>query len=206
MAIPDKTEAELRLEIKTLVQADALPVLSESQIDILVRQSFLPDTMRNVPDLAFERVGNKAYVVGQKMIPMNRNGHVYVCTTAGITNATEPTFPGDTEEVVIDGTAQWTENGVAKWTPTYDTFAAIGDGWEMKASMCVGNYAFSSDGQTFNRQQVYDHCMDMAKSWKRRKAGTTHVISEIKARSKVPDAFAAQLPDVVLEELGWFEA
>lgn len=206
MAIPDMTEAELRTTIKALVNADSAPVLSSAEIDVLVRQSYLVDKNRKTPDIAFERVGNTVYAVGQRMVPMNRNGHTYVCTTAGTTAATEPTFPGTSEEIVTDGTVEWTEAGLASWVPTYDQFAAIGDGWEMKAAKLVGNYQFASDGQTFNRQQVYDHCMEMASSWKRRKNGSVSIISSVRKRGLFPDAFTAQLPEQVIENLGWGDA
>ena len=73
----------------------------------------------------------------------------------------------------------------------------------MKAALAVGNYAFTTDGQTFNRQQVYDHCLQQAKLWRQRKVGTTRIQSEIRRRAKFPDAFSAQLPEQVLEDLGF---
>lgn len=202
MAIPAKTEAELRQEIKSLVQSDSEPILQESQIDILVRQSFLKDSSNYVPDLMFERVGSKRYTVGMRMVPMNRNGHSYICVQSGVTSAIEPTFPGETEEVITDGTVVWNESSIIYWTPTYNPFAAIGFGWEMKASMCVADYQFSSDGQTFNRQQVYEHCMKQAAEWRKRTHGTTRVQSALRNSRVIPDAFTPQYSEQRLEDLG----
>lgn len=202
MSIPTITEADLRRTIKALICADKEPLLSEDQIDVLVRQSFRRDANNNAPELAFERVGSKEYKTGTRMVPMNRNGHVYICITSGVTASSEPSFSGESEEVVTDGSCVWMETGTTAWEPTYNQFASISLGWELKAAECAGIYQFSSDGQSFNRQQVYEHCIEMAKQWRMKKTGAATIHSSIKNNSSVADAFVWQLPEQILEDRG----
>ena len=47
----------------------------------------------------------------QQVPPTSPNGHIYKCTVAGTTGASEPTWPTGTGETVVDGTVTWTEDG-----------------------------------------------------------------------------------------------
>ena len=45
------------------------------------------------------------------------------------------------------------------WTPTYTVrgcYVAIAEGWGLKRGRTVGRFEFTTDGQTFRRQQVHD--------------------------------------------------
>ena len=64
----------------------------------------------------------------------------------------------------------------ANWTPTWDLNIGAAEGWRWKAAKVAGNYGFSTDGQSFNREQVHDHCLRMSESFKRRITGTIHVL------------------------------
>ncbi len=48
-----------------------------------------------------------AYSVGDIVRPVDRNGFVYICTTAGTTDASEPIWPANDGDTVTDGTAVW---------------------------------------------------------------------------------------------------
>lgn len=51
-----------------------------------------------------------AVTTGTYVSPTTPNGHIYVCTTAGTTGSTEPTFPTGVGSTVTDGsTLVWTE-------------------------------------------------------------------------------------------------
>lgn len=56
-----------------------------------------------------------AYIEEQSILPTatNSNGHIYKCTIAGTSGATEPTWPTGAGEAVEDGSVIWTENGTA---------------------------------------------------------------------------------------------
>ncbi len=60
-----------------------------------------------------------AYVVGGFVIPGTANGHYYKCTTAGTSDATEPTWPTD-GTTVTDGTVEWLDMGVIEKTKDTD--------------------------------------------------------------------------------------
>jgi prepilin-type N-terminal cleavage/methylation domain-containing protein len=51
------------------------------------------------------------YSIGDFVIPTTKNGHRYRCTTAGISGASEPTWPTAKGGTFIDGTVTWTESG-----------------------------------------------------------------------------------------------
>ncbi len=51
-----------------------------------------------------------AYTVGDIVKPTSVNGHYYRCTTAGISDATEPTWTTIIGNTVTDGSVTWTEN------------------------------------------------------------------------------------------------
>lgn len=56
----------------------------------------------------------------------------------------------------------------AEWTPTYSKvgcYRAIAEGWTMKHGKAVGRFEFTTDGQTFRRQQTLDHCEEQRRRW-----------------------------------------
>ncbi|WP_280147436.1 right-handed parallel beta-helix repeat-containing protein [Bacillus cereus] len=58
---------------------------------------------------------NKAYVVGNCVVPTTTNGYYYECTTAGTSGATEPICKFIEGETVTDGTVIWTVRQIIKW-------------------------------------------------------------------------------------------
>jgi len=66
------------------------------------------------------------------------------------------------------------ESGLVRFTPdtegsayyvttrTYNLNRAAAEVWETKAAHASKGYAFTADGATYNRQQVYEHCLRMA--------------------------------------------
>ena len=61
------------------------------------------------------------------------------------------------------------------WTPTYNLQRAAKTGWEWKAARASGNFAFAADGERFDRDQVYEHCMAMARHYSR--TGTASAVT-----------------------------
>lgn len=57
------------------------------------------------------------------------------------------------------------------WGPTWDLDAAAAAGWEIKAGRAVA-FDFGEDGQRFNRSQVHDQCVRMARFYRRGTAST----------------------------------
>ena len=56
-------------------------------------------------------VKNTAYALGDRVLPTTKNGHRYVCTVAGRSENTEPTWPLTNGGTVIDREITWTEFG-----------------------------------------------------------------------------------------------
>ncbi len=61
--------------------------------------------------------------VGDLVVPTTDNGHVYRCVTAGRTGSSPPGWPAHSGITVRDGTAVWSEAGVAA---LFKAFGAIG--------------------------------------------------------------------------------
>lgn len=59
-----------------------------------------------------------AYSLDDVRVPTTPNGHKYKCTTAGTSDATEPTWPTGSGATVMDGTVEWTEDGEDNQLPT----------------------------------------------------------------------------------------
>lgn len=55
-----------------------------------------------------------AYAAGAFVVPAPENTHVYKCTTAGTSGATQPTWPTAAGGSVTDGTVTWAEVGLNK--------------------------------------------------------------------------------------------
>jgi hypothetical protein len=51
---------------------------------------------------------------------------------------------------------------------SYDLNGAAGEIWRMKAGHASKQYAFSTDGHSFQRNQILDHCMKMASYYESR--------------------------------------
>src|SRR3984957_3543048 len=54
-------------------------------------------------------LASTAYLVGEYVQPTAGNGHLYRCTVAGATTATEPTWPLTENATVADGSVTWEE-------------------------------------------------------------------------------------------------
>ena len=53
------------------------------------------------------------------------------------------------------------------WVPRWNLRAAAATGWEWQAGQASGDFDFGEDGQRFNRSQVIEHCLRMARIYRR---------------------------------------
>jgi len=51
----------------------------------------------------------------------------------------------------------------ANWTPTWDVYYAVAQGWLMKAGRTANRYLFMSGGKMFSRNQYWEHCIEMCR-------------------------------------------
>jgi hypothetical protein len=81
----------------------------------------------------------------------------------------------------IRGEAPWVQSAVdvteivanAYWIATYDLNAAAADVWDEKATAVYQNFDFTTDGQTFDRSQIFEHATKRAGYYRSRRAATT---------------------------------
>lgn len=54
------------------------------------------------------------------------------------------------------------------WIETWDLNVAAAEGWRWKAGKVAERFAFSADGASYNRDQVWQHCQTQAAMYSRR--------------------------------------
>ena len=169
-------EAAARAELEIMVQADIDPVLTEVDVDTLMARARRVDRAGNSPrnvTTADAWAASTGYLAGDVIVV---DGRWWRCLVPGTSAATEPTWPlfarqPVTETRVADGDVLWVDNGL-QWEPTYDLHAAARMGWRLKAGKVANAYSFQTDGQTFQRQQMIQHCLAMAEQHRPRGVGS----------------------------------
>ena len=58
------------------------------------------------------------------------------------------------------------------WTPTYDLNRGAAEGWRWKAAATAARFDFEADGGSFKRDQILQHCLEMAKRYAAKIAGS----------------------------------
>jgi len=120
----------------------------------------------------------KVYALGDHANPTLINGYRYVVSVAGTSGATEPTWPTSGKgATVTDGGVTWTLDGLA-WVPTWDLNAAAAEGWRIKAGKAASRASFSSAGSSYQRNQVWQMCMEMAKAYAKKRLVSVTIASE----------------------------
>lgn len=166
------TEAEARTRLERMVASSTPPTLSPDEINDLMALARRPGPSGIDPDTETEWVAGMALAVGDYVVPPDRSGVRYLITVSGGTaGATEPSWPASGASVTIDGvTYEGTDEEV--WTPTYDLYAAAAEGWRWKAGKIANAFDFSTDQQSFDKSNIFDHCQKMAAFYDAR-AGTS---------------------------------
>lgn len=59
----------------------------------------------------------------------------------------------------------WTD---VDWEPTYNLNLAASKGWDIKAGKCSNRFNFSSDVNSMQREQVFNHCIKMSDRYRNR--------------------------------------
>jgi hypothetical protein len=135
---------------------------------------------------------NTAYTVGQRVVPSVQNGRVYICTLAGTSGTTEPSWliapryagsvnpigpwwgigPGLPVDVsasawlwgLADNTCAWQDDG-AFAGEIYDTQAAAAECWMVKSRRAANRIDSAISGAVSAREsQLAQQCLQMARS------------------------------------------
>jgi len=85
-------------------------------------------------------------------------------------SASHPILEDYEIEILVNEAKLADADGVAPstvgWIPTWNINLAVSIGWELKAGKVAGAYNFSDMGQKFDRKQMYDNCLAMAKRYR----------------------------------------
>lgn len=68
--------------------------------------------------------------------------------------------------------------GDASWTPTWHFASPAAAGWRLKAGKVANEFSFTSDGQTHNRNEVFEMCMAMADRYARGAVGSIPLLRD----------------------------
>jgi hypothetical protein len=151
------TESEAFQKAVELVAVQACacdpPELSTAELEGVVLKSQLAATW----------VANTYYPQGASVIPSTSNGHLYTCTVAGTSGATEPAFNQFAGTTTTDGTVTWTEAGLERGL--YDLDEATSAAWELKKGKATPLVQNSSAGQSLASQQLFTHCRQQQADW-----------------------------------------
>lgn len=163
-------------QLRYMIVADDDPAVTDPEIrmlldNTLIRSSFPAWTPQT------------AYTVGQQIVILPRNGIVYQAQTGGTSGATQPDFESgifvESPELgtgtITDGSVVWEFSRIEL---AYNLRRAAAEGWRLKAGKAANQYDFKTDVSSFQRDQLYKHCMEMYKSY-RNKPGSIPVASWI---------------------------
>jgi hypothetical protein len=77
-------------------------------------------------------------------------------------------WPKRQAAIVRDGTSDpqltWAECG-PDFTNIYDVRAAAHEAWMLKAEKCSNNFTMKLGSLGFSREQIHEHCLNMARSF-----------------------------------------
>lgn len=159
--------AEARTLLEAMTQWDTDPALTSGEVSMLMDKARRADADGNPIDRPWQ--ASTYYRLDTYVIPTatGGNGHTYRTTTAGISGTIEPSWV-TTSGATVSGTAGggtalvFTEAGVPAWVPTWDLNHAAAEGWRWKAAKVATEFDFSTDGQSFKRDQQRAACLEMA--------------------------------------------
>jgi hypothetical protein len=84
----------------------------------------------------------------------------------------EPILAPEDTETLLDMARRVDKDGIepaeASWTPTWDINYAIAQAWLLKASRLPNRYLFMSGGKMYSRNQFYEHCMELYRTFLKR--------------------------------------
>lgn len=181
----NETTARARLEMMCPQAAD--PSLTNGEVDLLVQSAKRADGEGNSPTNviagAATWTASTAYQADD-IIYVSATHRFWRCLYAGTSAATEPVWPDLTLRIpsstvgttrVYDASVTWVDNG-AEWQPSWNLDYAAYLGWNAKAGKVAPRFDFVTDMQTFNRSQMYAHCIGQADRYRRAgAAGSTLV-------------------------------
>jgi len=154
------------------------------------------------------RANSQAYTVGQWIIPATPNGYMYVCTTAGTSHSSPPTFGtvvgGTTAEA--SGTVVWKCYNIPlageKWEGTFELSSLVvtsGSGMPTCIVQCLDNTgatlytAYTNFWDSSNGSEVYPTALTATGVYKTRPITIPTGTARVFIQAKIQGANLAQL-------------
>lgn len=169
------TEKQALRWLSDATQADLQPVLTQDELRRLLAVCRVADEDGNLPDSFDAWTASETYAVGERVVPVPRNGYVYRVVTSGQSGTVAPTWSTTIDASVTDNTVTWTVEDDADWVPTYDATRirkAAAAGWRLKADKLSEGETFSGDGFSDHPETRRQYCLDRAKTFEKGSAGT----------------------------------
>lgn len=159
--------AETLDQLRSMCAADSHPVLDEAALAQCLDRARRPDAAGNPPanvTTAAAHATSTQFTAGSVIKVGTRWWRALVTATTAASVPSWPDLDGSPVSAtrIADGDQTWADNG-AEWTPTWSLRAAAADAWERKAGFAAGDFDFGTGDQTFDRSQVVDHCLRMAR-------------------------------------------
>jgi hypothetical protein len=157
------TRAEALLRLERMLGGSTPPKLSPEELGDLLDAAALADASGRARSSDTPWTGATAYDVGALVVPTFETGRLYRVTVAGTSGEAEPLWPSS-GTVVLDGVTYEldTTTTPTAWKPTYDLAVAAAEGWRQKAGLTSDRFRFGEGGDSYERQQVFEHCLKMA--------------------------------------------
>lgn len=160
------TVGAARARLESMLQWQAAPALSSTEVDQLLAMARRPDPYGNPPDDYLDWKASTAHGLNVERAPTIRNGFFYRATTAGTSGATEPAWPVTVGATVNDGSVVWTNAGLAPWSPTWNLRYAAAEGWDWKAGKVVNQFDVRAGSTSAARNQQYQACIKQAQRYR----------------------------------------
>jgi hypothetical protein len=170
---------DAKTELAVMVAATTAPALLDADLVRLLRRAAVPDAAGNPADDYPAWAASVARAVGDKVVPVPRNGFVYRCTVAGTGGGAQPAWPTTIGLTVADGGATWVCDAAATWVPTYSYQSlnrAAAAGWREKAARLTNDFDVKlGAGKEFARNQKFAACERRAAEFDRLTGGLAAV-------------------------------
>lgn len=149
-------QSAARTIVKRDAGATAVPTVTDAEVDAILTETAYAVAWSSA----------QTYEFGQRIMPITRNGRIYQVVKGGTSGTTEPSWPtGLLSRVEATGGTAIFEVAAPDVGNVWDLRAATHRVWLLKAAKASELSHFAEDGQSFDPQQVYDHCVAMAQRW-----------------------------------------
>lgn len=158
------TRAEALVRLERMLGGSTPPALSPDELGDLLDGSALADASGRLSSADIVWTAGAALAIGDLVVPSSRSGMLFrVTATDGAAGAAEPIWPSS-GSVTLDGVTYERDTTAVPtaWQATYNLALAAAEGWRYKAGLVSDRFRFADGGDSYDRNQIFDHCLKMA--------------------------------------------